>query len=112
MFVLALAFLFPALEASIFVGVLVPGEIGVVLGGVLANQHKLPLSAVLVAAIAGAIIGDSVGYWVGNRYGEWILSSSRTGSSMSRRSNVPKTPCAATGDGPCSSAGSLPPCGR
>ncbi|HEX4728888.1 MAG TPA: DedA family protein [Jatrophihabitans sp.] len=71
--VLALVFLFPAVEASVFVGVLVPGEIGIVLGGVLANQHKLALWAVLLAAIAGAIMGDSVGYWVGKRYGEWIL---------------------------------------
>lgn len=72
--VLALTFLFPALEASVFVGFVVPGEIGVVLGGVLANQGKLPLWAVLAAAIAGAIIGDSVGYWVGDRYGERLIS--------------------------------------
>jgi membrane-associated protein len=71
---LALVFLLPALEASAFVGVLLPGEIGVILGGVLANQHKLALAAVLVAGIAGAIIGDSVGYWVGKRYGERLLS--------------------------------------
>jgi membrane-associated protein len=71
--VLLLTFLFPALESSAFIGVVVPGEIGVVLGGVLANQHKLALWSVLVAAIAGAIIGDSVGYWVGERYGERIL---------------------------------------
>jgi undecaprenyl-diphosphatase len=71
---LALVFLLPALEASAFVGVLLPGEIGVILGGVLANQHKLPLAAVLVAGIAGAIIGDSIGYWVGKRYGERILA--------------------------------------
>ncbi len=67
---LALVFLLPAVEASIFVGVVVPGEIGVILGGVLANQHKLALAAVLAAGIAGAIIGDSIGYWVGERYGE------------------------------------------
>jgi undecaprenyl-diphosphatase len=71
---LALVFLLPALEASAFVGVLLPGEIGVILGGVLANQHKLPLAAVLVAGVAGAIIGDSIGYWVGKRYGERILA--------------------------------------
>jgi membrane-associated protein len=71
---LALVFLLPALEASAFVGVVLPGEIGVILGGVLANQHKLPLTAVLIAGIAGAIIGDSIGYFVGRRYGETLLS--------------------------------------
>src|SRR3978361_1482344 len=71
---LALVFLLPALEASAFVGVILPGEIGVILGGVLANQHKLPLAARLIPAIAGAGIGDSGGYWVGKRYGETLLS--------------------------------------
>lgn len=70
---LALVFLLPALEASAFVGVVLPGEIGVVLGGVLANQGKLPLPAALAAGILGAVIGDSVGYWVGARYGERLL---------------------------------------
>jgi len=72
--VLVCAFLFPALEASAFVGVVVPGEIGVVLAGVVANQGKLPVWAVLVASIAGAVIGDSIGYEVGKRWGEQILS--------------------------------------
>ncbi len=72
--VLALVFVLPALEASAFVGVVVPGEIAVILGGVLANQHKLSLTAVLVAGICGAIIGDTIGYWVGQRYGETLLT--------------------------------------
>ena len=72
---LALVFLMPALEASVFLGVVVPGEIGVILGGVLANQHRLPLAAVLLTGIAGAVIGDSVGYLVGQRYGERLLLS-------------------------------------
>ncbi|MCU1593755.1 MAG: hypothetical protein JWO12_1147 [Frankiales bacterium] len=71
---LLLVFALPALEASAFVGFVVPGEIGVLLGGVLANQGKLPLWAVLVAGIGGAILGDSVGYWVGKRWGEALLS--------------------------------------
>lgn len=71
--VLILVFVFPAVEASLFVGVLVPGEIGIVLGGVLANQGKLPLTAVIAFAILGAIIGDTIGYFVGKRWGETIL---------------------------------------
>jgi membrane-associated protein len=70
---LFLVFLLPAVEASVFVGVVIPGEIGVILGGVLANQHKLSLIAVLAAGILGAIIGDSIGYWVGERWGEKLL---------------------------------------
>jgi undecaprenyl-diphosphatase len=66
-------FLLPALESSAFVGFLFPGEIGVLLGGVLASQHKVGLVAVLVAATAGAIIGDSVGYEVGKRWGRRML---------------------------------------
>ena len=70
---LLLVFLLPALEASAFLGVILPGEIGVVLGGVLANQGKLALVAVFAAGILGAVIGDSIGYWVGSRYGERLL---------------------------------------
>lgn len=70
---LALVFLLPAVEASAFLGVIIPGEIGVILGGVMANQHKLPLSAVLIAGVLGAVLGDTVGYWVGHRWGETLL---------------------------------------
>jgi len=72
---LALVALLPALEASAFVGFVIPGEIGVLLGGVLANQHKVSLTAVFILAIAGAIIGDSIGYEVGKRYGNRLLAA-------------------------------------
>jgi len=71
---LLLVFALPALEASAFIGFVIPGEIGVILGGVLANQHKIPLWAALAAGITGAVIGDSVGYEVGKRYGERLLT--------------------------------------
>jgi undecaprenyl-diphosphatase len=69
----AVVFALPALESSAFVGFVFPGEIGVLLGGVLAYQHKVSLPAVLVAGIAGAIVGDSVGYEVGKRWGRQLL---------------------------------------
>ena len=65
-----IVFLGPALESSTFIGLVWPGEIAVILGGVLAYRGQVSLVAVIVAAIAGAIIGDSVGYWVGQRWGE------------------------------------------
>ena len=71
--VLLLVFAFPALEASAFVGFVFPGEIAVILGGVAASRGTVPLWAVIAAAVAGAIIGDSVGYLVGRRWGAHLL---------------------------------------
>lgn len=66
-------FLLPALEASAFVGFVVPGEIGVILGGAAAWRGTVPLWAVITAAVAGAVIGDSAGYLIGRRWGEGLL---------------------------------------
>jgi membrane-associated protein len=71
---LLIVFAAPALEASTFLGFIFPGEIAVLLGGVLAYESKLVLPLVVVAAIAGAVVGDSVGYFVGMRYGDVLLS--------------------------------------
>jgi len=51
---LALVFAVPALEASAFVGFVFPGEIAVLLGGVLAFEHRISLPAAIGAAVAGA----------------------------------------------------------
>ncbi|MEY9889320.1 membrane-associated protein [Catenulispora sp. MAP5-51] len=71
---LALVFLLPALEASVFLGFLIPGEIAVVIGGFLAFSGKVNLGVALAAAILGAIIGDSVGYEVGKKWGDSLLT--------------------------------------
>jgi membrane protein DedA with SNARE-associated domain/membrane-associated phospholipid phosphatase len=71
--VVGLVFLVPALEASAFVGFLFPGEIAVILGGVVAYQGRAPLWSVIVAAVLGAIIGDSLGYFIGRRWGDRLL---------------------------------------
>lgn len=72
--VLALVFALPALEASLFVGLVVPGEAAVVLGGVVAHGGGVPLWAVIVAAFAGAVVGDQIGFTVGRRYGPVLLN--------------------------------------
>ncbi len=63
---------FPFLEAAVLLGFVLPGEAAVVFGGVLAGRGGVSLTLVLVLAIAGAVLGDSVGYLVGRRYGETI----------------------------------------
>lgn len=70
---IAVVFLLPALESSIFLGFVLPGETAVVIGGVLAYQHKVSLAGVLIAAVAGAVVGDSVGFEVGRRWGDALL---------------------------------------
>jgi undecaprenyl-diphosphatase len=70
---LSAVFLFPALEASAFVGVLVPGEAAILIGGALAAQGRISLAAAIAAAILGAVVGDTVGYSVGKRWGEKLL---------------------------------------
>ncbi|HEX5534183.1 MAG TPA: DedA family protein [Actinomycetales bacterium] len=71
--VLALVFALPALEASSLIGLVFPGEIAVLVGGVVAHGGSLPLWAVIVAAICGAAIGDQIGYMVGRRYGPELV---------------------------------------
>jgi len=68
--VVAAVFFLSAAETALFVGFLLPGELVVILGGVLASRAHVPLTAVLAASVAGPILGDSIGYYLGRRYGE------------------------------------------
>ncbi len=70
---LLLVFALPALEASAFVGFVFPGELAVILGGAAASRGTVQLWAVAMAAVSGAIIGDSLGYLVGRRWGSQLL---------------------------------------
>jgi membrane-associated protein len=71
--ILVVAFLFPAAEASVFVGLVIPGETAVIVAGVLAHEGLVPLWAVAACAAAGAILGDQIGFQVGRRYGPALL---------------------------------------
>lgn len=53
-------------------GLPIPGETVTLVGGFLAGSEELLYRWVLLSAIAGAVIGDSMGYWVGF-YGGWPL---------------------------------------
>jgi membrane protein DedA with SNARE-associated domain len=72
---LACLFVLPALEAPAFLGLVLPGELALVLGGVLASQDRVPLAAALAAGTAGALAGDSAGYWIGRRLGPRLLAT-------------------------------------
>jgi membrane protein DedA with SNARE-associated domain len=51
-------------------GVPLPGETTLVTAGIYAGTtHRLDIQFVIVAAAAGAIAGDNVGFWIGRRFG-------------------------------------------
>jgi membrane-associated protein len=62
-------------EAALFVGFVLPGETGVLLGGVLAHEHQVSLPVIATVAVLAAITGDSVGYEVGRHFGTRLLGS-------------------------------------
>ena len=59
-----------AIEA---LGVPLPGETAVILGGLAANQGRLSIVAVIVVAAAAAIVGDNIGFMIGRRGGRALL---------------------------------------
>ncbi|MDM4719493.1 DedA family protein [Micromonospora sp. WMMA1363] len=71
--VLALVFLLPALESSTLLGLVIPGETAILIGGLLAHTGSLPLWVVVVAGTVGACLGDQIGYALGRRYGPKAL---------------------------------------
>jgi membrane-associated protein len=72
---LTLLFTLPALEAPAFLGLVLPGELALLLGGVLAHQDHIPLAGALAVGVAGAVAGDTAGYWIGRHWGPRLLTS-------------------------------------
>jgi len=74
------AFIAALLETTLVVGLLIPGSTLLLLLGALAAGPQLDLNGVLWFGIAGAVLGDNVNYWLGERYGQrwtrtglWVL---------------------------------------
>jgi len=60
-------------EAAVLLGFFIPGETAVVVGGVLAGLGAVDLAVMMVVVVVSAIVGDSVGFEVGKRFGPWLL---------------------------------------
>jgi undecaprenyl-diphosphatase len=60
-------------ERSIFIGLLVPGDLILALGGVFASQGKLNLALVIVIGIIAAVAGESAGFWLGRHFGRGLI---------------------------------------
>jgi len=73
--------LFAFLESAAFVGLVIPGETAVLLGGVLAATGQVTLLPMVLAGVLGAVLGDLAGYGLGRlagpavrngRAGRWV----------------------------------------
>jgi membrane protein DedA with SNARE-associated domain len=72
--VAVLAYLVVALVIGVeSMGVPLPGETTLVAAALLASQHHLKIEFVIIAAAAGAIVGDSIGYFVGRKAGRRLF---------------------------------------
>ena len=69
------AFGFVFAESALFAGFFIPGESALLAAGVLAGLGHVNVVAVAVCGVAGAILGDSVGYEVGRHFGLRLRST-------------------------------------
>ena len=56
-------------ESFAFIGLLVPGTTLLIAAGALITAGGLPLAPILFGAVVGAVLGDSVSYWIGGKCG-------------------------------------------
>jgi membrane protein DedA with SNARE-associated domain len=56
-------------ETAAFLGLVSPGEVAMLLGGVLAQRGRVSLQVMIAVAAGAAALGDSAGYWLGRRWG-------------------------------------------
>ncbi|MDP8958548.1 MAG: VTT domain-containing protein [Actinomycetota bacterium] len=70
-----LVFLLAAAEGGALLGLFLPGESVMLLGGVLVFQGRADPALMFAAGCGGSAIGDSVGYWAGRRFGGRLRES-------------------------------------
>ncbi len=62
------------LESTPVFGLLIPGQVIVILGGFFAKTGILDLGDVLWVSALGAIVGDGIGYFLGRKYGHSFIT--------------------------------------
>lgn len=60
-------------EDALFFGFVIPGETAAVLGGVVAARGHVLLPAILAVVVVAAILGDSVGFEIGRKFGPRLM---------------------------------------
>lgn len=67
-----LLFAMAVAETAVPAGMVVPAGVALATGVFLAHQGLLPWEAVLAASCAGALVGDSLGFWLGRKGSPWL----------------------------------------
>ena len=62
-------------ETAVFVGFVLPGEIAVVLGGVLASRGHVSLPVLILIVVVAAVAGPFIGYEIGRRMGDRLFAA-------------------------------------
>ena len=69
----ALVGVFAFLETGAFVGLVLPGETALLVGGVVAGQGRISIVVVIGIAWAAAVLGDTASFFLGRRLGRGFL---------------------------------------
>jgi membrane protein DedA with SNARE-associated domain len=62
-------------ETAVFLGFVLPGETAVVLGGVLASRGRISLLLLMLIVVVAAVAGPLVGYEIGRRLGGRLVAA-------------------------------------
>lgn len=73
-------------ESGLFFGFFLPGDSLLLTAGLVAARGQLDITLLLILIPMAAILGDSVGYWFGNKTGPRIFT--RENSLLFRRKNL------------------------
>jgi len=60
-------------EAAFFLGFVTPGELAVVIGGILASRGQLELGPLLGVVVSATVMGNTTGFYLGRRWGTRLL---------------------------------------
>lgn len=61
-------------ESGLLIGIVLPGDSLLFTAGFLASQGFLSIVPLTIAAFLAAVLGDNVGYWLGQRFGRSVFS--------------------------------------
>jgi len=78
-------FVISVAENTFLVGLVVPGDVAVVLGGGLAAQARLDVTLVAVAVMLGVLLGSMLSFWIGRRGGIPLIERWGTRFAIERR---------------------------